>query len=709
MATGILKLSWRSMRYNKRKTLLTIFTVALSVCLMTVIFQYLYGSRTADQAAAVARSGACHAHYENLSQWQLEQLRANEKIKEFHQPACGNENMSDNTDDGDAEGYTADILLKSNLNCKASLEAIEHTLGIQTDQRRWNMTYLDAFNVDGTYVATVAGVVMGIVFVAAIVVYNIFYIYVLQEIRLFGMMKAVGFTHGQLRRFLLLEGGAAGGLGGLLGVAAGGVLSRFILPGLMSAAAGSLGPELKYILGLDLAAFVLGFAVVMAGIWRPMKIISRISEIEAMNYNPLGGTKIHKSPRRPKDRVRLWDLIRVDLAGNWKRSRWAVASIVVTGVLFLTAATIARSMDLDNLVRLSIRGDFCLKLTEAMARDKTSRASLTPDLIAYIQGQPGVAQVDTIMYDRCLWNADDAKKHIRLTDEYTELGIGFSEIDSVLYGYDDALMEECLSGAWAEQIGLEAMIGNDYAIVVADDQTDFQLNDIVRFQINGNETEFKIVGILQDNLTYRGYRGAGNDFIIHQARFGANGLDTRLQRAAITVERGSRDRMGDYLEALTGANDYLELEDRQVLLASYGEEKRRMELASYGLSIFLFLIAVFNLMNSSLSNIFSRKRELAMLEAVGMTQRQAGLMLQAEGLLLALAGSSLAVLLGWPLGYGAFLLFHHSASYAVYGVPVAAMVVLPAAFMGVQAAITAFARRWLAREGIVAKINGRGL
>ena len=703
MTMGIFKLSWHSMRYNKRKTLLTIFTVALSACLMTVIFQYLYGSRAADQAAAVARAGAYHAHYENLSQWQLGQLMANDKVKAVQCPSETGGNMDA------AGGYTADVLLKSNLNCKASLEALEHSLGIQPDQRRWNMTYLDAFNVDGTYVATVAGIVMGIVFVSAIVVYNIFYIYVLQEIRLFGMMKAMGFTNGQLRRFLLLEGGAAGGLGSLMGVAAGGALSRFILPGLMSATAGAVGPELKYILGLDLAAFVLGFAVVMAGIWRPMKIISGISEIEAMNYNPLGGRKIHKSPHRPKDRVRLWDLIRVDLAGNWKRSRWAVASIVVTGVLFLTAASIARSMDLDNLVRLSIRGDFCLKLTEAMARDKSSQASLSPDLIVDIEGQAGVAQVDTIMYDRCLWNTGDAKKHIRLTDEYTELGIGFSEIDSVLYGYDDALMEECLNDAGAEPVGLDAMINNDYAIVVADDQTDFQLNDIVRFQMNGKETAFKIVGILQDNLTYRGYRGAGNDFIIHQARFGAKGLDTRLQRAAIVVDRGARDRIGDYLTALTGANDFLELEDRQVLLASYGEEKRRMELASYGLSIFLFLIAVFNLMNSSLSYIFSRKRELAMLEAVGMTQSQVGLMLQAEGLILVMVGSGLAVLLGWPLGYGAFLMFRHSASYAVYGVPVAAMVVLPAAFMGVQVAITAFARRWLSREGIVAKINGRGL
>ena len=38
-------LSWKSLKYNKRKNTFVIITISLSVCLLMVIMQYLYSSR----------------------------------------------------------------------------------------------------------------------------------------------------------------------------------------------------------------------------------------------------------------------------------------------------------------------------------------------------------------------------------------------------------------------------------------------------------------------------------------------------------------------------------------------------------------------------------------------------------------------------------------------------------------------------------------
>lgn len=42
----------------------------------------------------------------------------------------------------------------------------------------------------------------------------------------------------------------------------------------------------------------------------------------------------------------------------------------------------------------------------------------------------------------------------------------------------------------------------------------------------------------------------------------------------------------------------------------------------YGISVFLILFGIFNLINTVLSSIASRRKELSMLESVGMQQKQ---------------------------------------------------------------------------------------
>ena len=71
----------------------------------------------------------------------------------------------------------------------------------------------------------------------------------------------------------------------------------------------------------------------------------------------------------------------------------------------------------------------------------------------------------------------------------------------------------------------------------------------------------------------------------------------------------------------------------------------------------LFCISIMNLLNTTLSNILSRKREMGMLEAIGLTRKQENRMFQTEGLVLVLVSLAGAVLLGIPLGYAGFCVF----------------------------------------------------
>lgn len=72
------------------------------------------------------------------------------------------------------------------------------------------------------------------------------------------------------------------------------------------------------------------------------------------------------------------------------------------------------------------------------------------------------------------------------------------------------------------------------------------------------------------------------------------------------------------------------------------------------LSFIVGLVGVLNFFNAILTGIIARQRELAVLQAVGMTGKQLRAMLVWEGLLYALGAAGLALLLTLVLGPVAF-------------------------------------------------------
>lgn len=694
---GLPYLSWKSMKYNRRKTLFMILTVSLSVCLLTVVLQYLYSSRQRNIEIAALDTGPYHAVYTDLSEWQLRQLKESQEIQESTQ-LSGKDSMAG-----------VQILLKSEINCKNTLRDIEIRYGLQEDQIHWNIPYLDAAEIELQTILQIYCILLGLLLSTAIVIYNIFNIYVLQDIRLFGTMRAAGFEDWQLKRFLRAEGIAAGCAGSLSGVLLGSLFSAFLIPvlGNTERNAGALRAETTF--GIAAFSFLSGLVIVLLGIQKPLKTAAKMSVTEAMGYCPDYGLESRRKTGGQKNEIRIWDLCRINLMGNRKKNRWVVLSLVTTGVLFLIAASIIKSMDLENMIDYSIRGDYSLQLVEGEGRNKESTVSIGMDMLQEIEKQDGITGVHPIRYDRLVWDHTDAQAHMHLTEEFKELGIGYDNIDSIIYGYDDYFMEECLERLNDDTgIPLTEMRENNYAIVVENGVSDFEINDMVRLKndsASSGVTEFRIMGILHENITNRGYSGAGNDFIIHQSQFEKLHMDSRIQRVAINVDKSVKEGVKTYLEQLSSSNWYLELESHDELMADYAEQRNALRTSSYSLLALLFSISVMNLLNTSLSNILSRKREVGMLEAIGLTKDQENMMFQTEGMVLVSISAATAVILGLPLGYAGFSLFSMSASYAVYRFPVMETLTLLLGFVAVQFAITKIAMRWLGRNSIIEKIS----
>jgi putative ABC transport system permease protein len=76
---------------------------------------------------------------------------------------------------------------------------------------------------------------------------------------------------------------------------------------------------------------------------------------------------------------------------------------------------------------------------------------------------------------------------------------------------------------------------------------------------------------------------------------------------------------------------------------------RAIQTVGYSLAAMIFLIGALNIVNTALSSATERKREFAMLEAVGMTDKQMMRMLLTESLYSGAAAVLITVCVGFPL------------------------------------------------------------
>ena len=101
----------------------------------------------------------------------------------------------------------------------------------------------------------------------------------------------------------------------------------------------------------------------------------------------------------------------------------------------------------------------------------------------------------------------------------------------------------------------------------------------------------------------------------------------------------------------------LSFTSKQTLIDHYKDQTRASTIMAFAISFVIAVVGVLNFVNSMLTAIFSRQKEFAMLQSIGMTRRQLRNMLIGEGLYY--AGITLAlsyVLSALVVGVGVRLL-----------------------------------------------------
>lgn len=208
-----------------------------------------------------------------------------------------------------------------------------------------------------------------VIFIAGyLLIYNVFYISIAQDIRFYGMLKTLGTTARQIRKIVYKKAIKLSLVGIPLGLLLGWPIGRLLLPVI----ANMLTDDMRVVTTVNplifFVAIVFSLITVFISCQKPAAKASKVSPMEALHYIEHVGRK--KKGRRSK-RINIAMMAKSNLDRNKKKVTIVTLSFALSIVLLNSVYTYVTSFDFDKFV-----ADF--SLTDFTVSDTTVINSYAP-------------------------------------------------------------------------------------------------------------------------------------------------------------------------------------------------------------------------------------------------------------------------------------------------------------------------------------------
>ena len=240
------------------------------------------------------------------------------------------------------------------------------------------------------------GAVVIILFILCgyLLIYNVFDIAVMQEIRRYGLYRTVGMSKRQVKKLINQQVIWLSCIGIPLGLLAGYFIGKATLPRVMSILSNSyenVAINVEPSPVIFLGAAILAALTVFLSTRKPVRAAADIPPIEAFRYVEAATGK--KTTKKSTDVTSLPRLAWSNLGRNKRRSVFIAASLTLCVVLLNSMGIAAESVDIEKQISYSIRTDFAVvnaASTNGMEGFTRREQGLSTEVIEAVNAQPGV-------------------------------------------------------------------------------------------------------------------------------------------------------------------------------------------------------------------------------------------------------------------------------------------------------------------------------
>lgn len=559
-----------------------------------------------------------------------------------------------------------------------------------------------ASDIDVTSVLLLVGLILLIGCSGYLIIFNIFYIAVARDIRFYGLLKTIGTTAKQLKRIVRKQALFLYLLGTPLGLVLGAFIGRFLVPVVLS---------ITNLIEFDMRVFIHPVIFVIAAIFtlltvliscrKPCRIAGSVSPIEAIRYTEAAGGKKHRKGHSKK--VRLGRMAYENVFRNRKKAFVVIASLSLSMILLNGVYTLVHGFDMEKFIANSIVSDFQIASPSLYAPLNYLETEVVTDAdMAAFAGLPGVTGLEAIYFKENSHFPNEAVLG-RINEMLTVYGAEINplyleeinrclaeegSIPAHIYGVGPLISSKLTLYGDQTPIDWEKFNSGDYVIVDPfrvdgnGDSLYYEVGEKVTLQFgDGREKEYEVLAIGTVPYAVSVHHGhyIEPNFILPEQELRTQYPGVRGLTAILNVEEQYISSTEEWLTAYCEAvNDQLQSRSAKTYEDEFQTMKIMFTVVGGALSGVLGVIGVLNFVNSIITAMIARRRELAMLESIGMTQKQLQKMLCLEGLYYifftlvvtmtigAIFVRFLAQLLGQQVG---FFTYHFTVTPVLYCLP----------------------------------------
>ncbi|MHB0861099.1 ABC transporter permease [Paenibacillus sp. SEL3] len=563
------------------------------------------------------------------------------------------------------------IMFDDSLNLRSKLDQVIVESGYSLDKEAEN--YVES-NVNWAYLSTnfimspgiIVALISGLLLIMLtgyLIIYNIFQISVMRDIRFYGLLKTIGTSGGQIRRIIRRQALLLSTFGIPIGLIIGYMVGKSLVPLIMkNTKAASIEISVSPSPWIFILAALFAIMTVSISIYKPSRTASKVSPVEAIRYVDRD-LKNKVMLKKTTQGVNMHSMARTNLGRNKKRTILVVTSLSLSLVLLNTTFALSQSMDMNKYLSSRFSDtDFLIGHADLFRQNFEGLESETSgSIIRAVQSQPGFEGGGRLYGDPQLLTVEKPKN---TTIETSDRLDAYNNYTAQVYGLEELPLHQ-----------LQLIDGElDYGLLTSGKYIleGVELND------NGKPKSDWIKYKVGDKITLHSYMGTKeapmdkeyttHKFIIlgHAAIKNSNS-DRRLRdynfylpadiykrltphpivmSYAFNVSSDKETTMETFLKSYTKiVEPLMDYQSKFTVENEVSDMRKTVSLIGGTLSLIIGLIGILNFFNAILTSILTRRQEFAMLQSIGMTKKQLRSMLAFEGLYYTVCTSVFSILL----------------------------------------------------------------
>ena len=521
------------------------------------------------------------------------------------------------------------------------------------------------FEEDSFSFSSLAVMILLVIMAGYLIIYNIFNISVKTDIRAYGLLKNVGTTGKQLKKIVRMQAWRLSAIGIPIGLLCGYLAGLCMAPSL-TADSNISAQTSQTVVSANPLIFIMAALLTLLTVYlsslQACKMVERVSPVEALR---LAEGEPPQRKIKKNTSVSWWGMAVQNVFRNWKKGLIVMLSIALSMVVVNSIVMLVQGYDFESYKNVFLAADFQLdQMTGTLYN--TNFNGITPEIKEILNECPESEKTGYVYYSKethqmepellKIWESLANKYEENWNDYEKQIWEDAKATNTVnvhFLGISQAVFDKL---EWrGEKPSWDKFKSGDYVIVDYGDKfaehpvSYYQTGDTFQMKYqNGNEKDYEVLGeaLMPYALDYPYADSIYITVLVPEDEYISQTGNESAMYAAIDAKKGRDKQVKAYIdENVLKENDMINVLSVLDMKESFQRFVSKYYMIGGFLALILAFIGIMNFFNTTATSVISRRKELALLEVVGMTKKQVAKMLVAEGFLYLGGAFVIAVLL----------------------------------------------------------------